>query len=183
MTNHIESDLKNRMEKTIVALKSNLSGLRTNVVTPDFLSSIKVDSHGQIMPIKSVASITARNQALHVQVWDKSLIRSTEKSIRDSNLNVNPYVEGDSIVVKIPSLTQERRNEIVKVAKDFKEKAKISMRSTRQDIMSELKKMEKDKEISEDIRKKSEKSFDEIVKKYTAKVDEIVSQKEKEILN
>ncbi|QEK38653.1 ribosome recycling factor [Candidatus Cytomitobacter primus] len=182
LINNIESNLKNRIAKSIEVFADHLKGLRTNVVSPDFLSAVKIDAHGQFMPIKSVASITVKDQTLHVQVWDKSLIKAVEKGIMDSKLNVNPSLEGDSIFIKIPPLTQERRKELVKMAKDLKEKSKISVRTIRQDSMSDLKKLEKDKAISEDARKKSEKIFEEIIKKGTAQIELLTSQKEKDII-
>ncbi len=175
--------LEDNLSKAVKHLQSNFAGLRTNVVSPDFLSPVQVEAHGQMVQLKAVASITLRDsQTLHVQVWDKSIIREVEKGIRDSNLNVNPTLEGDAIFVRIPPLTQERRKELVKTMKEYKERAKISIRNNRHDIIALVKKSEKDKEISEDEAKKSVKNIDEIVKKHITEVDKLSDKKEKDIM-
>ncbi len=180
----LEDNLRENASKTIKHLQSNFLGLRTNVVSPDLLNSVNVEAHGQIMPMKAVASVTLKDsQTLHVQVWDKFLIRSVEKGIRDSNLNLNPTLDGDAIFIKVPSLTQERRKELIKTMKEYKEKAKISIRNHRHDAINALKKLEKSKDISEDDQKKGTKLFDSIIEKNTKEIDVLSNKKESDILN
>ena len=135
------ADLKRRMQGAIGVLKQELSGLRTGRASASLLEPIQVDAYGSHMPLSQVASVNVPEpRLLSVQVWDRGMVAAVEKAIRESNLGLNPQTEGQVLRVRIPELTQERRQELVKVAHKYAEAARVSVRHVRRDGLDTLKK-------------------------------------------
>lgn len=177
------NELKQRMDGAIDVLKKEFSGLRTGRASTSLLDPIMVDAYGSHSPLSQVASISAPEpRLLTVSVWDRGLAGAVEKAIRDSGLGLNPAAEGTVIRVPVPALTEERRKDLVKVAAKYAEQTKIAVRNVRRDGMDLLKKLEKDKQISEDEQKKYEKDVQKLTDDYVTKVDETLAHKEKEIM-
>lgn len=174
--------LKEKMESSLASFKKDLSGLRTGRASPNLLDAIMVDAYGSPTPISQVGNVNVPEpRLLTVQVWDQSLVASVEKAIRNSELGLNPASDGQLIRVPVPQLTEERRVEIAKIAGKYAEEARIAIRNIRRTGMDGLKKDEKDGEISEDEMKKSSNDVQQVTDDYISKVDDLLSQKEKEI--
>ncbi|MBF0585686.1 ribosome recycling factor [Prosthecochloris sp. N3] len=172
-----------KMKKSIESFQHEIASVRTGKATTALLDTVKVDAYGQTMPLKQVGNVAVQDaHTLMVQVWDKSMVSSVEKAIRDSNLGLNPAAEGQSIRVTIPPLTEERRKEYVKLTRKYSEETKVALRNLRREIMHGLDKLEKDKEISEDEKNRGKKDADDLVHKYENKVNDLVAVKEKEIM-
>jgi ribosome recycling factor len=176
-------DLSRRMHGAVEALKHDFGGLRTGRASTTLLEPIHVDAYGANMPINQVASITVPEpRMLQISVWDRGLVIATEKAIRASNLGLNPQTEGQVIRLRMPELTQDRRKELVKVAHQYAEKARIAARNVRRDGMEQLKALEKAHAMSEDEHKKKadevQKMTDEIMKE----IDAVLKAKEAEIM-
>ena len=140
-----------KMEKAIDVLKREFSGLRTGRASTSLLDSISIEAYGSKVPLNQVSNISVpESRLLTVQVWDDSLVNTVENSIRNSNLGLNPMIEGSLIRIPIPELSEERRIEIVKIASKYSEDSKISIRNIRRDAMEKIKSLEKNKEISQD---------------------------------
>ena len=176
-------DLRRRMDGAIEALSKDLSGLRTGRASVNMLEPVMVDMYGSKMPLNQVANISVPEaRLLMVSVWDATAVKAVEKAIMEAGLGLNPQTEGNVLRLPIPELNEERRSELTKVAGKYTEQAKISVRNVRKDGMDSLKKMEKDKEITEDDHKRMaddvQKLTDEIVKK----IDDLLANKEKDIM-
>ena len=177
-----ESDLRRRMNGAINSLKEEFIGLRTGRASTALLDTLKVDAYGSKMPINQVASLsTPEARLILIQVWDQSMVNSIEKSIRESDLELNPQTEGSSIRIPIPELSQDRRIELVKVAGKYSEQAKISIRNVRRDIIESIRKLEKESEISEDEKRDSEAKIQLITDEFIKEIDDMFDQKEKDI--
>ncbi len=177
-------DLKKRMEGAIASLKHSLNGLRTGRASTALLDPIKVEAYGSFMPITQVGTVNAPEaQMLTVQVWDGGLTQNVVKAINESGLGLNPMPEGNMIRIPIPQLSQERRKELSKKAHEYGENAKISVRNIRRDGMDAFKKLEKDKQISEDEGRNRSEEVQEVTDEFTKKVDQAVVDKEKEIMS
>ena len=177
-------DLERRMQGAVDALKSDLSGLRTGRANVGLLDPIQVEVYGAMMPLNQVATVSAPEpRMLTVQVWDRSNMTPVEKAIRQAGLGLNPMMDGQTLRLPIPDLTQERRKELAKLAGQYAEKARIAVRNVRRDGMENLKDDEKKKDISEDERKRSEEDVQKLTDKYVKLVDEAAAAKEKEILS
>lgn len=175
-------DLKRRMQGAISVFKTELSGLRTGRASSSMLEAVHVDAYGSPTPVSQVATVSVPEpRMISVQVWDKSLVGAVERAIRESNLGLNPVVDGTLLRLPVPELNEERRQELVKIAHKYAEQARISVRHVRRDGMDELKKMEKDGDISKD----EHHIFGEDVQKMTdemiAEIDAILAKKETEI--
>lgn len=175
-------DLRQRMDGSVETLKKELSGLRTGRANPTMLETVMVEAYGTHMPLNQVGTVSVPEpRLLTVQVWDAGMAKAVEKAIRDAGLGLNPQGEGQLIRVPVPSLTQERRVELSKVAGKYAESARVAVRNVRRDGMDELKKQEKEKKIGEDEHKglseKVQKLTDETIKK----IDDALAHKEKEI--
>jgi len=171
------------MTSTIGSLTSDLSSIRTGRAHISMLDLIKVEVYGQKMPINQLGTISVpESQMITVQVWDASNTKFVEKAIRESELNINPTIDGQLIRVPVPKLSEERRKELIKIVKAQSEKIKISIRNIRRDGMDFLKKLLKEKNISEDDNKKLSDQLQKITDKFIAEVDNKISDKEKEIL-
>ena len=172
-----------KMDKAIEVFSKELSSLRTGRANAAMLDLIKVDVYGQQMPINQVGSITTPEpRMINIQVWDASNVPLVDAAIKKSDLGLNPQIDGQLIRLPVPELNEERRTELKKLIKSIGEKCKVSIRNIRRDANDELKKLLKDKEISEDEEKSSEKSVQAITDNHIKSVDEKVSLKEKEIM-
>ena len=177
-------EIKARMEKAIDSLKKDLSGLRVGRASSSMLDQINVNAYGSLMPINQVSTVSVPEpRLLLVNVWDNSIVAQTEKSIRESPLGLNPMVEGNVIRVNIPPLSEERRIEITKVAAKYTENSKIAVRNIRRDYVEKVRKFQKNGEISEDQKHQDEILIQQITDEIISNIDNIFSQKEKEILD
>mgnify|MGYP001153541519 FL=1 len=177
------NEIKTRMEKAIDSFKKDLSGLRVGRASLNMLDQINVNAYGSIMPLNQVSTVSVpESRMLLVSVWDNSLVSATEKSIKESPLGLNPMVEGNIIRISIPPLSEERRVEITKIAAKYGENARVSVRNIRRDHIETVRKLQKNGEISEDQKHKDEFSIQEITNQIIEKIDNILSVKEKEIL-
>ena len=183
MISEILSNVKNSMDASIQSFKKDLNGIRTGRASPNLLDSVVVDSYGQKMPLKNVANISVPEpKMIIVQVWDRDAMKNAAKAISDSGLGLNPIVEGQTIRIILPDLTEERRRELIKVVGKHAEKTRVVIRNVRRDGIDALKKMEKAKEISEDETKKYSNEIQKITDELNKFVDKIVEEKEKELM-
>jgi ribosome recycling factor len=183
MAKYDKADIERRMQGAVDSLKHDLTGLRTGRANTALLDPVQVEVYGSTMPLNQVATISAPEpRMLSVQVWDKANVLAVEKGISRSNLGLNAVVDGQTLRLPLPDLTEERRRELAKLAHKYAENAKIAVRNVRRDGMEALKEDEKKKEISEDERKRHEDEVQKVTDKFVAEVDQVTSLKEKEIL-
>jgi ribosome recycling factor len=183
MAKYDKDDLERRMKGAVEALRHDLSGLRTGRANTALLDPITVEVYGSQMPLNQVATVSAPEpRMLSVQVWDKSNMGPVEKAIRSAGLGLNPIADGNNIRLPIPDLTEERRKELAKLAHQYAEKARIAIRNVRRDGMDALKADEQKKEISEDERKRGETEVQKLTDDMVKQADEVMAQKEQEIL-
>ena len=169
---------KEHMEKSIEVLKKDLNTLRTGKVSIHVLDGVKVEYYGAPTPLNQVANINAVDATtIVVSPWDKSIINDIERAIQEANVGANPNNDGDVIKMYFPPMTEEERKKQAKKAKEFGEKAKIAIRNIRREANDDIKKMFKNKEITEDYQKRGLEKVEEITDSYVAKVDEIVNKK------
>ena len=176
-------ELKRRMDGAIAAFKSDIASLRTGRASANILDPVTIEAYGSRMPLNQVANITVPEpRMLTVSVWDKSMVSAAERAIRESNLGLNPIVDGQNLRIPLPELNEERRRSLVKVAHEYAEKAKVAIRHVRRDGMDGLKKAEKDGVIGQD----ESRSLSERVQKMTdetiSEIDRLLADKEKEIM-
>ena len=178
-----EKAYSQKMGKTIEVFTKELTSLRTGRANASMLDLIKVDVYGQAMPINQVASITTPEaRMINIQVWDLNNVLVVDSAIKKSELGLNPQIDGQLIRLPVPDLNEERRSEIKKVIKSMGEKCKVSIRNIRREANDELKKLLKDKEISEDDEKKFEKNVQNFTDEHIKIIDQKVETKEKEIM-
>ncbi len=183
MIKDTEAKTKEKMQKTVDALSAELMTLRCGRANPHILDKIKVDYYGAQTPLTQIAAVSAPEARLiTIQPWDVSAIKAIEKAILSSDLGLNPSNDGKVIRLSIPQLTQERREQLAKSVSKSGEEAKVALRNIRRNAIDEIKKAEKAKEITEDDVKDGEKLLQKAVDDYTKKIDDIVKEKEKEIL-
>lgn len=183
MVEDISKDAEEGMKKAIEAFKRDLAKVRTGRATTAMLDGIKVDYYGTPTPVNQVATVTVVDARLiTVKPWEKNMVAVIDKSIRASDLGINPVADSDLVRLPIPPLTQERRRDLVKSVKKMMEEAKVAVRAARRDAMDLLKDAEKDKEITEDERKGGEKRVQDLTDRYVGNVDELATTKEKEIM-
>tara|TARA_B100000287_G_scaffold62814_1_gene54668 strand:+ start:399 stop:950 length:552 start_codon:yes stop_codon:yes gene_type:complete len=174
---------KDKMSKTIDVFVKELSSLRTGRANASMLDLVKVDVYGQKMPINQLASITTPEpRTISIQVWDVNNVSLIDAAIQKSDLGLNPQIDGQLIRLPVPDLSEERRTEMKKMIKSMGEKCKISIRNIRRDANDELKKLLKNKEISEDVVKKNEKIIQDLTDNNIKEIDQKVDSKEKEIM-
>ncbi|MDR2006933.1 MAG: ribosome recycling factor [Acidaminococcales bacterium] len=179
----IQSDHESRMKKTIDILRSDYASIRAGRATPALLDKITVEYYGTPTPINQVANISVPEpRVIVIQPWEKNLLKSIEKAILKSDLGLNPNNDGIIIRLAIPQLTEQRRQEIVKVVKKKCEECKVVVRNIRRDANDIIKKEEKDKTVSEDEAKKAQDAMQKITDKYVKEADQICQQKEKEVM-
>lgn len=176
-------ELSRRMDGALEALRREFAGLRTGRASAHLLEPIVVHAYGSDMPITQVGTISVPEpRMITVQVWDRSVVSAVEKAIRDAGLGLNPASDGQLVRVPIPELSQERRQELTKVAHKYAEQGRVAVRNVRRDGMEQLKKMEKDGKISQDEHRGWSEKVQKLTDDHIKKIDETLAQKEKEIL-
>ncbi|MCB1884455.1 MAG: ribosome recycling factor [Geminicoccaceae bacterium] len=176
-------DIEKRMDSALDVFRKELVGLRTGRASASLLEPITVEAYGADMPLNQVGTVSVpESRMLTVQVWDKGLVKAVEKAIRNSSLGLNPSVDGQLLRVPLPELSQERRNELVKVAHRYAEQAKVAIRNVRRGGMDQLKRMEKDGDISQDEQRLYADEVEAITKRHVERADELLAQKEQDII-
>jgi ribosome recycling factor len=177
------SKYKDRMDKAIVALKDEFGSLRTGRASASLLDQVMVDAYGASVPISQVGAVSVPEaRSITVSIWDKAVVVSVEKAIRNSGLGLNPVVEGQTLRIPIPPLTEERRKDLVKVAGKYAEHQKVAIRNVRREANDDLKKAEKDSVISQDEQKRMEADVQKFTDEAVKRVDEALKIKEQEIM-
>jgi ribosome recycling factor len=183
MANEVKKDSNERMDKAISQLKRELSTLRAGRATPALLDKVQVEYYGAMTPVNQLANIsTPEARLLVIQPWDKTSLAAIEKAIMKSELGLNPSNDGTIIRIAIPMLTEERRTELVKMVKKYGEECKVAVRNIRRDANDAIKKIEKEGSISEDESRRHQESVQKSTDEHIVLVDQIVSDKEKEIM-
>ena len=176
-------EIKRRMDGAISAFKSDIASLRTGRASANVLDPVVVEAYGSRMPLNQVANITVPEpRMLSVSVWDRSMVKAVESAIRESNLGLNPIVEGQNMRIPLPELNEERRKSLVKVAHDYAEKAKVAARHVRRDGMDGLKKAEKDGTMSQDDSRTNSEKVQKMTDETINEIDRLLHDKEKEIM-
>ncbi len=184
MQNEVYSYCEEYMEKSIKHLQHEYESLRTGRATPTLLENVKVDYYGSMTPLNQCSTISVPEaRLLVVQPWDKNLLSTIEKAIQVANLGLNPINDGQVIRVPIPAMTDDRRHELVKIVHQMAEEGRISVRNIRREANDRIKKLEKDKDISEDNAKVAHDEIQKITDKYIEKINEAQKVKEEEILD
>ncbi len=177
------SKYKDRMDKAVAALKEEFGSLRTGRANAGLLDQVHVDAYGSQVPISQVGSVSVPEpRSITVSVWDRGLIVSVEKAIRNAGLGLNPVVEGQNLRIPVPPLTEERRRDLAKLAGKYAEQQKVAVRNVRRDAMDDLKKAEKDSVINQDEHKRMETEVQKITDEAVKRVDEALKTKEQEIM-
>lgn len=183
MLNEIYDHTQEQMEKSIDALKRDFSTLRTGKVTTNIVDHIKVDYYGTPTALNQVGSVIASDATtIAITPWEKTMLHPIEKAIQEANIGVNPNNDGDFIKLFFPAMTSEQRQEIVKQAKTMAEKAKVALRNIRKDGNDKIKKLEKDKDISEDDSKRGQDEIQKITNRNVTKIETTLADKEADIL-
>lgn len=183
MIDEIIKEADQRMSKTIEALYNELKGVRTGRANASLLDGIMVDYYGSASALSQVANVAVQDsRTLTVTPWEKTMIEPIEKAIMSSNLGLNPVSAGIVIRIPLPPLTEERRKDLVKLVGQMAENSKIALRNTRRDSNTQLKMLLNDKEITEDELRGSEKSVQEVTDKFVKQVDDVIADKEKELM-
>ena len=183
MTADIKTNMQTKMDQSIVAFKNNLQKIRTGRANPALLDTVHVDYYGSMVPLSQVANVALLDsRTISVQPWEKGMGAKIEKAIRESDLGLNPASLGDLIRVPMPAMSEERRKEMTKLARNEGESAKIAVRNLRRDANENVKKLVKDKLASEDEQKRSETEIQKLTDRHIAEVDALVVAKEQEIM-
>lgn len=181
--NEIIKDAKIRMDKSIEAFRNEISKIRTGKATTALLDGVKVDYYGTLTPLNQTANVSVLDShTLSITPWDKTMVAAIDKAILVADLGLNPVNDGTNLKVPIPPLNEERRKDLVKLAKKFGEDAKIAIRNVRRDANDHLRKAEKDKELSEDLRHDAEADVQKYTDEHITKIDEIIKHKEAEMM-
>ncbi|MDP3745982.1 MAG: ribosome recycling factor [Phenylobacterium sp.] len=177
------SSYKDRMDKAILALKDEFASLRTGRASAGLLDQVMVDAYGSTVPINQVGSVSVPEpRSISVSIWDKGLVVSVEKAIRNAGLGLNPVVDGMNLRIPIPPLTEERRRDLAKLAGKYAEQQKVAVRNVRRDANDDLKKAEKDGAINQDEHRKMEVEVQKFTDEAVKRVDEALKTKEQEIM-
>jgi ribosome recycling factor len=183
MISEFTDKARKKMEETMLSLKRDMDSISTGRANPNILDPIKVDVYGQLMPILQLASISIPDAStISIQVWDKSNIKAVEKAIINSNLGFNPLVDGSTIRIMIPKLSEERRRDLVKLAKKYGEDKKVALRNIRRDVLDDFKKREKELAASKDQIHSCNDAVQKITDDFVKKVDEVIAAKEKDLM-
>lgn len=178
------NDLTKRMDGALATLNKEFASLRTGRASTNLLDTIQIEAYGSMLPMNQVGNVTAPEaRMLMVNVWDKGMIKAVEKAIRESDMGLNPAVDGQTIRVPIPAPSEERRKEMAKIAHKYAESAKVAVRNVRRDGMDDLKKQEKEKKISEDEQRTQSEKVQKLTDDYIKKIDELLVAKEKDIMS
>ncbi|WP_084462765.1 ribosome recycling factor [Oceanibaculum pacificum] len=176
-------DIQRRMKGAVDVLRTEFAGLRTGRASTSLVDPITVEAYGSAMPLNQVASISVPEpRMITVQVWDNGMVKAVEKAIREAGLGLNPQTEGTVIRLPIPDLSEERRQELTKVAAKYAEQARVSVRNVRRDGMDLLKRLEKDSEISQDEHRRFEKDIQKMTDDTIGEIDGALATKDKEIM-
>ncbi len=182
MFDKIKNDIESRMASSIQSFKSDMLGIRAGRASPSMLDSIKVDAYGQKMNINQLGNITTPDaRTINVDVWDSSNLSLVDKALRESDLGINPIVEGNLVRLPLPQLTEERRIEYLKMASKISENTKIAIRNIRRDGIEQVKKSEKAKEIGQDDSKKFQDNIEKITSDQIKIIDDILKNKEEDL--
>ena len=174
---------KDRMDKAVAALKEEFQSLRTGRASAGLLDQVMVEAYGSKMPISQVGSVSVPEpRSLVVSIWDKSMVGPVDKAIRNAGLGFNPVVDGQSLRIPIPPLTEDRRRDLVKIAGKYAEQQKVAVRNVRREAMDDLKKAEKDAAITQDEHKRMETEVQKMTDEAVKRVDEALKTKEQEIM-
>jgi ribosome recycling factor len=183
MTADIKKNMETKMDQSIVAFKNNLQKIRTGRASPALLDSVHVEYYGSMVPLSQVANVQLLDaRTISVQPWEKGMGAKIEKAIRESDLGLNPASMGDLIRVPMPPMSEERRKEMTKLARNEGESAKIAVRNLRRDANESVKKLVKDKLASEDDQKRSETEIQKVTDRHIAEIDALVAAKEQDIM-
>jgi ribosome recycling factor len=176
-------EAEDKMDKTIAAVEREFSTIRTGRAAPSLLDRVPVETYGSQMPVNQVATVSVPDpHTLIVQPWDKSIIADVEKAILGANIGLTPVNDGNVIRINVPRLTEERRKEMVKLAKQFAEEGKVAIRRVRGDANKHIKTAEKEKGLSEDASNDAQEKVQSLTDEYCEKIDELLNAKEEEIL-
>jgi ribosome recycling factor len=175
--------VEEKFKKSLDVFINETRGIRTGRATPSIFDNLYVEYYGKNTPLKQLATFSVPDaKTIIIKPYDNSIIEEVKKSIQKSNLGLNPQQEGSVIRIIVPPLSEERRKQYIKVAKDYAEKAKVSIRNIRRDAMKDLENMKKEKKVSEDQKKRIETELQKLLTDYEKKIDEIFDKKSKEIL-
>jgi ribosome recycling factor len=178
-----KDEITHRMKGAVAALKTEFTGLRTGRASPHLLDPVTVDAYGNQMPISQLGTIsTPEPRLLTVQVWDRSMVKTVDKAIRDAGLGLNPQADGQLLRIPIPELNEERRKELVKLAHKYAEQARVAVRGVRRDGMEILKKLEKDHKIGQDEQHKQGDELQKLTDAHIKEIDLALQGKEQEIM-
>ncbi|WP_028034982.1 ribosome recycling factor [Chelativorans sp. J32] len=176
-------DLHRRFDGAVAAFKHDIASLRTGRASANLLDPIHVDAYGSSMPVNQVATVSVPEpRMISVSVWDQSLVGAVDRAIREANLGFNPIVEGSTLRIPLPELNEERRKELVKIAHQYAEQARVAARHVRRDGMEHLKKAEKDGEISQDESRVQSDRVQKMTDETIATIDKLLAEKEAEIM-
>jgi ribosome recycling factor len=179
----VKKSTEQKMQKSVETLKTDLGKVRTGRAHTGLLDHIQVDYYGSMMPINQVANVTlVDSRTIGVQPWEKKMVGVIEKAIRDSDLGLNPATHGDLIRVPMPALTEERRRDLIKVVRGEAETARIAVRNIRRDSNEHLKKLLKDKAVSEDDERRAQDEVQKLTDRYIAEIDKLLQVKEAELM-
>jgi ribosome recycling factor len=179
----IRKNAESKMGKSIEAFKNDLHKIRTGRAHPGILDQVQVDYYGSMVPISQVANLSLLDaRTISVQPWEKGMGPKLEKAIRDSGLGLNPSAQGDLLRIPMPALTEERRKELTKVVKHAGEECKVAVRNVRRDANEHLKKLLKDKDVTEDDERRAQDEVQRLTNNVVAEIDKLVQAKETEIL-
>ena len=184
MNDFNENIISQKMDKAIISYQNDLNGIRAGRASINMLDTIKVDVYGNKTPLNQVGNVSVPEARLIIiSIWDANNVSIVEKAIRESNLGLNPMIEGNLIRIPIPPLSEERRKELSKVASQISENSKVSIRNIRRDIIEDIRKQHKNNEISDDEKHKNESVVQKITDDYISNIDKILSKKHSEILD
>ena len=184
MFEQIKNDIESRMSASIQSYKSDMQGIRAGRASPSMLDSLKVDAYGQKMNINQLGNITTPDaRTINIDVWDDSNVTFVEKSISESDLGINPMIEGNLIRLPLPQLTEERRSEYLKIAGKISENTKVAIRNIRRDGIEQVKKLEKNKEIGQDESKKFQDNIENITSNHIKIIEDALKTKEEDLKN
>lgn len=179
----IRTGVEGKMDQSIAAFKNNLSKVRTGRANPALLDSVQVEYYGSMVPLSQVANLSLiDSRTVGIQPWEKGMGTKIEKAIRESDLGLNPSSMGDLIRVPMPVMTEERRRELTKLVRSEGEGAKVAVRNLRRDANDAVKKLEKEKLVSEDEQKRSEADIQKLTDRYIVEIDRLVASKEQDIM-
>ena len=183
MINDLKKDAAQRMEKSVIALRHELTKLRTGRAHTSLLDHITVEYYGSDVPLSQVANINVEDpRTLTVTPWERSMVQAIEKAILNSNLGLNPASAGTVIRVPLPALTEERRKDMIRVVRQEAEGGRVAIRNIRRDVLGDIKDLQKEKLISEDDERRAQDEIQRITDKYIAHVDEVLAEKEKDLM-